>query len=169
MPQYLTHKANTYYFRQGVPAELRAIVGRRELKWSLGRDYVRALHECKVRAVEAGNILANARAELDSCLVDPFSRAGIRRTKHAVLKQLTPQLELEFEGLVRAALLESDEQQRVDGHDEESFDELSEHLEAAIPVLRKQLAMGKVEPMMESSRWMLVGRGLRLDRNFVPF
>ena len=35
MPPYLTHKANTYYYRQAVPAELRAILGKREIKKSL--------------------------------------------------------------------------------------------------------------------------------------
>ncbi len=65
MPPYLTHKSNTYYFRQAVPAELRPIVGKREIKKSLGHDYAKAIRECKRFAVEADNLLAEARAKLD--------------------------------------------------------------------------------------------------------
>ena len=66
MPPYLTHKANTYYYRQGVPVELRSILGKREIKKSLGHDYHRAVRECKRMAVEADNLLADARTRLDN-------------------------------------------------------------------------------------------------------
>lgn len=62
MPQYLTRKDNTFYFRQSVPAELRVLIGRREIKRSLGRDYALAVSKCKCVAVEADNLLAEARA-----------------------------------------------------------------------------------------------------------
>ena len=85
MPPYLTRKQNTYYFRQSIPAELRAILGKREIKKSLGRDYVRALRDCKRVAVEADSMLADARAQFDNRPVEPFSYEGIRRTRHLPL------------------------------------------------------------------------------------
>jgi hypothetical protein len=42
MPNYLTRKDNTYYFRQTVPVELRRILGSLEIKKSLGRYAVTA-------------------------------------------------------------------------------------------------------------------------------
>ena len=51
MPQYLTRKDNTYYFRQVIPLELHKILGKREIKRSLGRDYAKAMRACKRVAV----------------------------------------------------------------------------------------------------------------------
>ncbi len=66
MPNYLTRKDNTYYFRQAVPVELRRILDRREIKKSLGHDYVAAVSACKRHAVIADNLLVKSRAKLDS-------------------------------------------------------------------------------------------------------
>jgi hypothetical protein len=74
MPPYLTRKDNTYFFRQSVPVELRSIVGRREIKKSLGRDYARAVRLCKREAVEADMVLAEARVKLENVPVDPYPR-----------------------------------------------------------------------------------------------
>lgn len=38
MPPYLTLKNKTY-FRQSIPAELRPLIGKREIKKSLGQSY----------------------------------------------------------------------------------------------------------------------------------
>ena len=159
MLPYLTHKANTYYFRQAVPAELRAILGKREIKKSLGRDYVAAVRDCKRFAVEADNQLADARAQLDSQPVVPFSREGIRRTRHVSLTRVTPELETLFGSLMRASLLETDQETRIAGMDRDAFAEYGQHLEDAIAALRRQLAMGNVDPMLDATRLFLVGRG----------
>ena len=159
MPPYLTRKDNTYYFRQAVPAELRAILGKREIKKSLGHDYVRAIRDCKRFAVEADVILADARAQLDSRPVNPFSREGFRRTRQVSLTRVTPELEALFGNLIRASLLETDRDQRMAGMDREAFAEYGQHIDEAIAALRRQLAMGRVEPMLDSTRVFLIGRG----------
>jgi len=64
MPHYLTRKDNTFYFRQSVPQELRPIIGKREIKKSLGHDYVRAISECKRYAVVADLLIAEAPIKL---------------------------------------------------------------------------------------------------------
>jgi hypothetical protein len=88
MSLYLCRKANnTFYFRQVIPAELRPIIGRREIKQSLGREYVQAVRQSKRVAVEADNLLADARARLDSKIIDPYSFEGVRRTKLMPLTQ----------------------------------------------------------------------------------
>lgn len=159
MPQYLTHKKNTYYFRQGVPEELRVIIGRREIKRSLGRDYNKAVSECKRYAVVADGLIADARAKLDGMLIEPYSTEGIRRTKHLLLLRLTPELETEFGNLMRASLLDTDKNTRVSGMTDDEFDEYGKFIEDSLVALRDQLRRGKVEPMLESSRLFLVGRG----------
>ena len=123
MPPYLTRKANTYHCRQAVPAELRAVLGKREIKKSLGHDYVRAVRDCKRYAVEADNILAEARAQLDSQPVDPFSHEGIRRTRHVPLTVVTSELETLFGNLIRSSLLETDQNTRIAGTDRDDFAE----------------------------------------------
>jgi len=159
MPPYLTLKNNTYYFRQGVPAELRHIIGRREIKKSLGQNYPAAVRECKRFALIADNQIAEARTHLDSIPVDPFSREGIRRTRFVTLNAVTPELEAQVGNLVRASLLDTDRRKRIAGMTPEEFDEYSAHIDLAITALRRQLSMGFVEPMLESARIFLIGRG----------
>jgi integrase len=159
MPPYLTRKDNTYYFRQVVPAELRSLIGKREIKRSLGRDYIAAVRECKRFAVEADNRLADARAQFDAIPVGAYSREGIRRTRHVLLTRVTPKLQQEFASLIRTSLLETDQNTRIAGMSTEEFDEYSEHIQAATQALRRQLAMGNVAPMLESTRIFLIGRG----------
>jgi len=159
MPTYLTRKDNTYYFRQAVPPELRAILGKREIKKSLGHDYVRAVRDCKRYAVEADVVLADARAQFDNRAVEPFSYEGIRRTRTLSLTSVTPELESQFGNLMRASLLEADQEARIAGFDRQTFVEYGQHIEAAIAALRQQLAMGNLEPMLESTRLFLIGRG----------
>lgn len=43
---------HTYYFRQSIPQELRSLIGKREIKKSLGRNYPAAVSLCKKAAVE---------------------------------------------------------------------------------------------------------------------
>ena len=74
MPPYLTRKDNTYYFRLAVPVKLRAILGKREIKKSLDRDYVRAVRDCKRFAVEADGLIADARASSTTDLSPLFVR-----------------------------------------------------------------------------------------------
>lgn len=159
MPPYLTHKDNTYYFRQAIPAELRPILGKREIKKSLGHDYAKAVRECKRYAVEADNLIADARNKLDNIPVAPYSREGIRRTRHLPLTTVTPELEKLFGNLIKTALLETDQEARIAGLDSEEFQTYGQHIDDAIKALRRQLAMGNVEPMLDSTRLFLVGRG----------
>lgn len=159
MPPYLTLKNNTYYFRQSVPAELRPLIGKREIKKSLGQSYPAAVRECKRYALVADDLIAQARTHLDSIPRDPFSKEGIRRTHRVTLTAVTPELESRLTNLVRASLLDTDRRKRIAGMSPEEFDEYSEHIDQAIKALRKQLAMGNLEPMLESTRIFLIGRG----------
>jgi integrase len=159
MPPYLIRKDNTYYFRQAVPAELRTILGRREIKRSLGGDYHQAVRACKRVAVEADNILAEARAQLDARPADPYSWKNIRQIRPVLLTQVTPTLELEFGNLIRNGLLETDENKRIEGMTPDEFTAYGQHIEAGLAALRRQLARGDVLPMMNPAQVFLVGRG----------
>lgn len=163
MPPYLTRKDNTYYFRQTVPVELRLIVGKREIKKSLGRDFALAVRQCKREAVTADNLLAEARTALDNIPVGPYSSEGIRRTRHVSITRVTPELEKLLGSLTQASLLETDQEARIAGLDQTEFDAYGRHIEEAIKALQRQLAMGNVEPMLDSARLFLVGRGYQPD------
>lgn len=117
MPQYLTRKDNTYYFRQAVPVELRAIIGTREIRRSLGRDYATAVRECKRFAVTADSLIENARAQFDSIPRSPYSKDAIRHTRPVSITQFTPEIERQYANLIREALLETDRETRVAGLD----------------------------------------------------
>ena len=151
MPPYLTRKNQTYYFRQAVPVELRSIIGKREIKKSLGRDYAKAVRDCKRFSVEVDDLLAAARATYDSKPVDPYSRAGIRRTRAIEITSLTPEFERQLANLVREVHLETDQARRIAGMSSDEFAEYGIHIREAIVALRRQLAMGQLEPMLESA------------------
>ncbi len=159
MPPYMTLRNHTYYFRQSVPPELRPLIGKREIKKSLGRNYPAAVSLCKKLAVEADKAICDARAQFDSIPVDPFSSEGIRRTRPVPLTEVTPELETQFGNLIRNALLETDRNKRIAGMDAEEFAEYGRHIDQSIAALRKQLAMGNVTPVLEDSRILLIGRG----------
>lgn len=159
MPQYLTYKQHTYYFRQAVPTELRDLIGKREIKKSLGSDYARAVSECKRFAVVADLLIAEARTRLDSIPIDPYSHVGIHRTRYVPLTQVTPELEQEFANLMRASLLETDRATRIAGLSGNTFKEYGEHIEACLKALRQQLARGDVAPMIQPAQVFLYGRG----------
>ena len=159
MPPYMTRRNNTYYFRQSVPPELRVLLGKREIKKSLGQNYPAAVRECKRFALMADNLIAEARSQLDSIPVDPFSREGIWRTERLRITEVTPELETQLANFVRASLLDTDRRQRIEGFNPATFAAYSEHIDLAITALRQQLAMGNVEPMIGSASLMLAGRG----------
>lgn len=154
MPPYLTQKGRTYYYRQAVPAELRPILGQREIKKSLGRDFAVAVRECKRYAVTADEIIAQARTKLDSVPIAPYSWEGIARTRHMPLLQLTPELDTQI-----AALIESDREWRVGEHSEDERTEYHTTIRTSIEALRRQLATGNVAPMLPWAQQAVVGRG----------
>lgn len=93
MPPCLPLRNHTYHFRQSVPPELRSLIGKREIKKSLGRNYPAAVSLGKKLAVEADKAVCDARAQFDNLPVDPFFSEGIRRTRPVPLTEVTPELE----------------------------------------------------------------------------
>lgn len=67
MPTYLTKRGATYYFRRPVPEDLRPIIGKTELTFSLRtKDRAEAGKRCRIEAVESDKIFAAARAKIAS-------------------------------------------------------------------------------------------------------
>ncbi|MDM0071082.1 site-specific integrase [Variovorax sp. J31P207] len=159
MPQYLARKGNTYYFRQAVPAELRHIIGKREVKKTLGSDFDAAKRACKQKAVEVDCLIADARAALDSMDLPFDSRANIQRTKRIRLATLSADVERKFSNQLRESLLDTDRRRRIDGFTAEDFAAYEREVRDLLDVLRRQLAMGRVEPMIESTAAHLHGLG----------
>ena len=78
---------------------------------------MRAVRDCKRYAVEADGLIADARAQFDNRPVEPFSFEGIRRTRAIPLDRVTPEFETRFGNLMRASLLETDQEARIAGMD----------------------------------------------------
>lgn len=64
MPQFMSKspRGTGYLFRRGVPADIRASIGKREFKFSLGGNYQAACQRCRELAVETDRQIAMARA-----------------------------------------------------------------------------------------------------------
>lgn len=159
MPPYLHFKGNTYYFRRAVPAELRPIIGRREIKKSVGRDYDHAVRECRRKAVLSDELFDEARTTLDSIPVEPTSRDGIRRTRLLTLKTLNDATEQQFANLMRASLLDTDRRKRAAGMSKEEFAAYGEEIQASLDALRQQVASGNLGPAEQSAHTFLAASG----------
>lgn len=62
---------------------------------------------------------------------------------------------------MRGALLEGDQNKRIAGLSREEFEEYGQEINATLDALRMQLAMGKVEPMLNAASVFLTGRGYK--------
>lgn len=110
-------------------------------------------------AVEADNMLAEARVKLDALPSDPYSWENIRHTRPVPVTRVTHELEAEFSNLIRNGLLETDPNRRIEGMTPDPFTEYGQHIQAGLVALRRQLAMGDVLPMMNPAHVFLVGHG----------
>lgn len=86
-------------------------------------------------SVEADNLIAAARSELDNIPIDPYPQEGIRRTRRIPLTCVTPELEKLFGNLSKTALLETDQEARIAGLENEEFKLYGQHIEDAIQAL----------------------------------
>lgn len=159
MPPYLTRKGLTYYFRQAVPAELRQVIGKREIKASLGRDFAAAVRQCKRLAVKTDDRFADARATLDAIPADPYDWEAIKQARHLPITELSPDLSRQYAQFIEYSILETDRDARIEGLDDAGYRAQGEHIQGSISALRQQLATGKVDSMRASAHFFLVGRG----------
>jgi len=162
MPTYLHRAGHRYIFRQAVPDALRAIIGKREFKKSLGIDYREAVRKGKLFAVEVEQQFASARAKL--------ARAGERvermKVPLKVITEVTPALMAQFRSRWLSIVDAADWQRRADGFDELEQGEVTENHAGMVPLLRQALATGYVSPLIAPMHQTLYLMGFQLADHF---
>lgn len=161
MPEYLSRKGGSYVFRQGVPAALRGIIGKREVKKSLGSDYAKALSLSKALAHETDRRFQAARAQL----ADRSRMAHRNFNEVVVIREITPEFIAQFRARWMAIVDAADMQRRTGGLKnvpQAEIDEVLEDQHAIVPDLRKALSTGDVSAFIHPTHQTLFMMGYRL-------
>ena len=128
MPQFMSKspRGTGYLFRRGVPADIRASIGKREFKFSLGGNYQAACQRCRELAVETDRQIAMARAgsaaqpDLSSELTTVIAQS------RSLLTEIQ-EIDSDFISRLRATVIEdvlrNDREQRYRGHTAINLDE----------------------------------------------
>ncbi|MBV6273437.1 hypothetical protein KVP09_11020 [Alcaligenaceae bacterium CGII-47] len=90
MPQFMfkSPRGTGYLFRRGVPTDVRAIIGKREFKLTLGGNYQTACERCRELAVETDKQIAAARASSNAQLAPSGELA------HEIAQSALPLIEI---------------------------------------------------------------------------
>lgn len=154
-----------YIFRVVVPESLRKLVGKREIKKSLGQDYQKAVSQARLLAVQVDrrfNELRKQVAEhesLQSGLENFLARPLDQRLKP--LTVITPELVSALKSLWLSTL-ETDLTWRREGIDDDEYEDLQENIATMQRLIGQALARGKVDPFIPVARTLLLGRGYDL-------
>ncbi|MEW6384744.1 MAG: site-specific integrase, partial [Pseudomonadota bacterium] len=155
-----------YLFRIVVPEALRAAIGKREIKKSLGRDYQNAASQARQLAAKVDQQFAKLREQLakqqeaesglDAYLAQPVEQ----RLKP--INRVTPELVVGLRSLWLASL-DADLAMRREGIDDDEYDDLQSNIAEIKKQLAYALARGKADPFIPVVRSLLLGRGYDLQ------
>lgn len=165
LPSNTYRTSNGYAFRVVVPKALRELVGKREIKKSLGKDYQKAVSQARLLALQVDRQFNELREQLgkkealQSGLEGFLAKPIDQRLKP--LTVITPELVAGLKSLWLASL-ETDLAWRRDGVDDEDYEALQENIAALKTHIAYALARGKAEPFIPVVRTLLLGRGYDL-------
>ena len=134
MPQFMSKspRGTGYLFRRGVPADIRASIGKREFKFSLGGNYQAACQRCRELAVETDRQIAMARAG-STAQPDSSSELTSVIAQSASLLVEIQEIDSDFISRLQATVVEdvlrNDREQRYRGHKAISLDEKLREIE----------------------------------------
>ena len=154
-----------YLFRIVVPEPLRAAVGKREIKQSLGKDYRQAVSQARLLALQVDQQFHGLRQQIDQ--QEDYAQAFecyVAQAPHHPLKaitQVTPELVSGLKALWLSTL-DADIAWRREGIDEEEYQELEENIPEVQAKIAQALARGKPEPFLPVIRTLLLGKGYQL-------
>ncbi len=154
-----------FQFRVVVPETLRAALGKREIKKSLGKNYRNAVSEARLLALQVDRQFGEARLRLAAAheTTDAFT-AYLAQPADQRLKpitEVTPELVAGLKSLWLATL-DADLAWRREGLDDEDYDELQDNILEIKERIASALARGKAEPFIPVVRTLLFGRGYEL-------
>jgi integrase len=165
LPSNTYRTAHGFQFRMVVPESLRAVIGKREIKQSLGKDYRTAVSEARLLAVQVDRQFAESREQLagqrshEEAIEAYLARPADRRLK--AITTVTPDLVTGLKSLWLSGL-DADLAWRRDGLDDDDFDDLQANISETQQAIAKALARGKPERFLPVVRQLLVGRGYDL-------
>jgi integrase len=165
LPQGTYRTPHGFQFRVVVPESLRQIIGKREIKKSLGRDYRTAVSEARLLALQVDRQFAEAREHLGIAQAGPDSIDSFLSqpidARYKPITKVTPELVAGIKALWLASL-DADLQWRRQGVDDEDFDALQQNIADFKARIARALARGDAEPFIPAVRGLLAGRGYEL-------
>lgn len=169
MPALPSHTYKTrhgYLFRVVVPEPLRELLGKREIKKSLGHDYRSACSEAYRLSLETDRLFQSARNKHQT-------QQSQRQTLDNFLslppqKRLQPITEVTDELVTSVkhlwlATLDADLEHRREGLDEEEYDQPQNNINSMKAKIGSALARGDVTAFIPAVRTFLHGRGYALN------
>ncbi|MBU2764492.1 DUF6538 domain-containing protein [Acidithiobacillus caldus] len=154
-----------YVFRIVVPESLRAAVGKREIKRSLGKDYRQAVSQARLLALQVDQQFQSLRQQVQQ--EEDYTQAFARYVAQAPnlplkpITKVTPALVSGLRALWLSSL-EADLAWRREGIDDEEYQELQENIQEVQAKIAQALARGQPEPFLPVIRALLVGKGYQL-------
>jgi integrase len=154
MPTYLQRTGHRYVFRQAVPASLREVIGKREVKKSLGSDYREAVSKGKILAVQVEQQFEAAREKI----ARKTQRLERMKISLKVISEITPALLSQFRSRWLSIVDVSDWQRRANQFESVGQDEIAENHASLVPELKQALATGNVDafiPVMHQTLYLM--------------
>lgn len=166
LPRNCYKTPHGFSFRLVVPEPLRALIGKREIKKALGRDYRQAVGQARLLAAQAEERLARARAQLALRQQHEDGLAAFEKTPPGKrlkrIGQVTPELVAGLRSFWLSTLREDLAWRRA-GLDEADYRDLEENIAEMQKKIAAALARGRPEPFLPVIHGLLIGRGYLLD------
>lgn len=163
MPQNMRKTAHGFEYRRVVPSELRAQIGKREIKKSLGKDFRIAKEKLAELEVETNADFARARAATERNM---SLEAYLSLHPSARLKPISgssPNLAGKLSSLWLSGLEADLDNRRKGLIDDEDFEDLNKNVADMLPRINRALATGNVTAFFPVISNLLLGRGYILD------
>jgi hypothetical protein len=165
MPANVFKRGSVFVFRRVVPETIREIIGKREIKISLGGSYRDACQKAAVLTVQTNVQFEDALSKLKSTLdeelnIERYFRTPVDKRLQPVTK-LTPGFSESVAALWLAGL-ESDLNALRAGLEDHEYDGLNESIAQILPKINRALATGQVEIFYSVINFLLHGRGYQL-------
>lgn len=167
LPRNTYRTPHGFQFRKVVPAALRHIIGKREIKESLGKSYREAVSQANIWAVRVDKELGEARKQLKAPslpVADHSIDAFLAPPRDKRLKPVTAVTAELIDGLKSLWLstLDADVVWRNQGLDDEDMDELDENIKELKALLARSIARGHAAPFIPFVNQLLLMRGYEL-------
>ncbi|MHB1241729.1 MAG: DUF6538 domain-containing protein, partial [Gammaproteobacteria bacterium] len=166
LPRNCYKTPHGFMFRLVVPEPLRALIGKREIKKALGRDYREAVSQTRILAAQAEEQFTHARAQQALKQQHEDGLAVFEKTppekRLKRITQVSPELVAGLRSFWLSTLREDIAWRRA-GLDEADYQDLEENIAEMQKKIAAALARGRPEPFLPVIRGLLIGRGYVLD------